>query len=173
MLIPIVKPAEETIYAECQHLKDLYKNGAVVGVYAESFIDDKWECCLSKTVLKDNCIETLDRCIIRGENDEYKEFSEFLKDVSYVIYYRENSFFDAPKYNVERIDLEVMAMHCQYYFRYRGLNTFDIEGARCTFEYGYGIEGIDMQGELTDLIGNILKKYEDILKQDEEKNKSE
>ena len=34
-------------------------------------------------------------------------------------------------------------MHCQYYFRYRGLNTFDIEGARCTFEYGCGIEGID------------------------------
>ena len=178
MLIPIAKPEEREIYKACQELKDLYKDGKVVGVYAASYINDQWYYVLGKTILKDNKVETIDRCVIYGEESvdwdaAILKFISFLDGADVVINYAEYEVLDSEEHNIENIDIEKLAMWCQYYFHYRGIDTLDIEYARSTFEYGEGVEGIDMYEELTDLINIILADYEAILEQDKEKNKAE
>ena len=174
MLIPVKKPNEKTIYEGCQHLKDVYKDGAVVGLYAAYFIDNQWVYHLGKTVLKNNKVRTIDHCIIYcDENTDWtvvnKKFSQFLKGVKCVINYAEHSHFESA----ENLDIEVMAMYCQYYFHHRGLKSDGIEYARNLFEYGEGVNGINMYDLLTAVISDILDNYEKILKQDEDKTKSE
>ncbi|MBE6774242.1 MAG: hypothetical protein E7544_08485 [Ruminococcaceae bacterium] len=178
MLIPIAKPEEREFYKSCQELKELYKDGKVVGVYAASYINDQWYYTLGKTVLRDNKVETIDRCVICGEESvDWKaatlKFISFLDGADVVINYAEYEVLDSEEHNIENIDIEKLAMWCQYYFHYRGIDTLDIEYARSTFEYGEGVEGIDMYEELTDLINIILADYEAILEQDEERNISE
>lgn len=178
MLIPIVKPHEKVIYEECQKLKDLYKDGKVVGTYAASYISDQWFFVVGKTILKDDKIETIDKCVVCGEEAVDWEaanlkFFRFLGDVKYVINYAESGALDADKYNIEYLDIERLAMWCQYYFRYRGLDTSNIEYTRCIFEYGEGIDGIDMYDELTGLIETIFSDYKTILEQDKAKKQSE
>ena len=177
MLIPITKPNEEFIYAECQQLKDIYKDGAIVGLYASYYLDDRWVLHLGKTIFKNGKVETIDSCIIHCDGDiawtdVNKKFSEYLGDVKCVINYGEHCVFDSPEYNLENLDVEVMAMHCQYYFYHRGLDVSNIEYIRCMFEYGEGIEGINLYTELVELLDDILIGYEVISEQNEEKNKS-
>lgn len=178
MLIPIAKPEEREIYKSCQELKDLYKDGKVVGVYAASYINDQWYFVVGKTVLKDNKVKTIDRCVICGEESVDWEaatlkFIRFLGDAKCVINYAESGALDTERYNIENLDIEKLVMWCQYYFRYRGIDTLEIECARSILEYGEGVEGIDMYDEVTDLINIVLADYEAILEQDKEKNKSE
>lgn len=173
MLIPIVKPEEREIYKACQELKELYKDGKVVGVYAASYINDQWDFVVAKTMMKDNKIETIDRCDVAEWRTSNEKFIEFLGDVKCVLHYAENGAIDAKKYDIEFRDIEQLAMWCQYYFHYRGIDTLDIEYARSTFEYGEGVEGIDMYEELIGLINIILADYEAIIEQDKEKNKFE
>lgn len=178
MLIPVIKPEEKEIYKACEEFKDLYKDGKVVGVYAASYINDQWYFVVGKTVLKDNKVETIDRCVIYGEESvdwdvAILKFISFLDGADVVINYAEYEVLDSEEHNIENIDIEKLAMWCQYYFHYRGLEVGEIEYARSTFEYGEGVEGIDMYEELTDLINIILADYEAILEQDKEKNKAE
>ena len=64
MLIPILKPEEKIIYGACQYLKDKYKDGNIVGVYAAYCIDNQWVYHYGKTSLKDGKVETIDNYII-------------------------------------------------------------------------------------------------------------
>ena len=70
MLIPILKPEEKIIYGACQYLKDKYKDGNIVGIYAAYCIDDQWVYHYGKTSLKDGKVETIDNYIIYG-NPQY------------------------------------------------------------------------------------------------------
>ena len=179
MLIPIVKPKEKIIYGACQYLKDTYKDENVVGVYATYCIDNQWVYHFGKTVLKeDNKVETIDSYIVRDNGnlnwDEVrKKNKEFMNGIECVINYAEGDVFESSEYDVENFDIEVMTMHCYYYFHYRGLNVVDISYARSTLEYGEGINGINMYNEVISLINDILDKYEAILEQDKEDNKPE
>lgn len=59
-----------------------------------------------------------------------------------------------------------MTMHCCNYFRYRGLDVVDIEYAMAMFDYGEGIENLRFDIVLLELIGEIINKFNIIIKED-------
>ena len=177
MLIPILKPEEKIIYGACQYLKDKYKDGNIVGVYAAYCIDNQWIYHYGKTSLKDGKVETIDNYIVYGNDNSdcaevNQKVNEFMDGVDCVINYSEGDVFDTSEYDIENFDIEVMTMYCQYYFHHRGFSVAKISYARNLLEYAEGVNGINMYDELISLINVIFKKYEALLELDKE-NKPE
>lgn len=170
MLISIVNPKEEVIYEECQHLKDLYSDGKVVGVYSTYFIEGKWVIHIMKTIMK-NKVEVIDNMIIKTEGvvdwqDVDKRFDDYLNDVKCVIVYDEPNALSFAKSEPKVLDINLTTMHCSNYFNYRGMDVSNIEYARAMFEYGEGVEGLRLDIVLLELINEIIDKYSLILEED-------
>ena len=171
MLIPIAHPKEEVIYGECQHLKDLYADGKVVGVYSTYYAEDQWVFRLMKTVY-DSKIEVIDDLIIKTKgtvdwNEINKKIDDFFNDVKCIISYDEPNFLSYDEAKKEVLDINIMTMHCCNYFRYRGLDVVGIEYARAMFDYGEGIENLRLDIVLLELIDEIINKFNIIIKEDE------
>ena len=181
MLIPLYNPTEEQMYQMCQNLKDLYADNAVVGVYAEYFCDGHWVNHVSKTILKDNKVEEIDRLLIHANgyidwSDVNKQVAEYLKGVDYVINYDCGHIFDSLKNMVESFetkdfDFNATVMQVTRYFNYRGYDVRQIYYARDVLEYAEGLEGFNFYNEIIIILNEVFEKYQAIL--DEDKLKSE
>ena len=170
MLIPIVHPKEEVIYEECQHLKDLYSDGKVVGVYSTYYAEGYWCFGLMKTVLNSK-IEVIDELHIKTEGavdwtEISKKIDNYFTDVKCIIIYDDPNALSYNEDEKEVLDINIMTMHCCNYFRHRGSDVMDIEFARAMFEYGEGVENLRLDIVLIELINEIIDKYTFILEED-------
>ena len=181
MLIPLYNPTEEQMYQMCQQVKDFYADGAIVGVYANYFCDGHWINHISKTVLKDNKVEEVDRLLIHSHGNidwihVTKQIAEFLKGVDCVINYDCYDIFATLRDNVENFetedfDINATVMQVARYFRYRGHDVSQIYYARDVLEYAEGLEGFNFYNEIMILLNEIFDKYHKILEEDKDKEK--
>ena len=170
MLISIVHPKEEVIYEECQHLIDLYSDGKVVGVYSTYYAEGYWCFRLMKTVLNSK-VEVIDDLHIKTEgavnwNEIHKKCEEFFDGIKCIINYDEPNALSYDEDEKEVLDINLMTMHCCYYFSNRGLDVINIEYARAMFEYGEGVENLRLDIVLLELLNEIIDKYTFILEED-------